>query len=45
MLIISVKVTKTIDEREIQIATKEKQIKTERSKGNRSYSDMVRAKS
>ena len=44
MLIISVKVTKTIDEREIQIATKEKQIKTERSKGNRSYSDMVRAK-
>ena len=35
---------KTIDERELQIATKEKQTKTERSKGNRSYSEKVRAK-
>ena len=33
---------KTIDEREMQKTTKEKQ--TERSKGNRSYSEMVWAK-
>ena len=35
---------KTIDERDMQKTTKEKQTKTERSKGNRSYSEMVRAK-
>ena len=35
---------KTIDEREMQKTTKEKQAKTERSKGNRSYSESVRAK-
>ena len=35
---------KTIDEREIQKATKEKQTKAERNKGNRSYSERVRAK-
>ena len=35
---------KTIDERELQNTTKEKQTKTERSKGNRSYSERVRAK-
>ena len=35
---------KTIDERELQKTTKEKQTKTERSKGNRSYSERVRAK-
>ena len=35
---------KTIDERELQEITKEKQIKTERSKGNRSYSERMRAK-
>ena len=44
MLIISVEIMKTIDEREIQKTTKEKQKKAERSKGNRSYSDRVRAK-
>ena len=35
---------KTTDERELQKTTKEKQTKTERSKGNRSYSERVRAK-
>ena len=35
---------KTIDEREMQKTTKEKQTKTERSKGNRSCSERVRAK-
>ena len=35
---------KTIDERELEKATKEKQTKTERNKGNRSYSERVRAK-
>ena len=35
---------KTIDEREMQTTTKEKQTKTERSKGNRSYSERVIAK-
>ena len=35
---------KTIDEREMQKATKEKQTKAERRKGNRSYSERVRAK-
>ena len=44
MPIISVEIVKTIDERELQ-KTKEKQTNTERSKGNRSYSERVRAKS
>ena len=35
---------KTRDEREMQKTTKEKQTKTDRSKGNRSYSERVRAK-
>ena len=35
---------KTIDESEMQKATKEKQTKAEMSNGNRSYSEMVRAK-
>ena len=34
----------TIDEREMQTTTKEKQAKAERSKGNRSYSETMRAK-
>ena len=34
----------TIDEREIQKTTKEKQKKAERSNGTRSYSERVRAK-
>ena len=33
-----------IDERELQKTTKEKQAKTERTKGNRSYGGKVRAK-
>ena len=41
MLIISVEIMKTIDEREMQ---KTKKTKTERGKGNRSYSERVRAK-
>ena len=45
MPIISVEITKTIDEREMQKGTKEKQTKTERSKWNRSYSERMRAKS
>ena len=44
MPIISKEIMKTIDERELQKTTKEKQTKTERSKGNRSYSERVRAK-
>ena len=44
MSIISVEIMKTIDERELQKTTKEKQTKTERSKGNRNYSERVRAK-
>ena len=44
MLMISVEIMKTIAEREMQKITKEKQTKTERSKGNRSYSERVRAK-
>ena len=44
MPIINVETMKTIDEREIQNTTKEKQTKTERSKGNRCYSEKVRAK-
>ena len=35
---------KTIDEKEMQKTTKEKQTKGERSKWNRSYSERVRAK-
>ena len=35
---------KTIDEREMQKTTKEKQTNAERSKGNRNYSERVRAK-
>ena len=35
---------KTMAEREMQNTTKEKQTKTERSNGNRSYSEKVRAK-
>ena len=44
MLIISVKIMKTIDEREMQKTAQEKQTKTEISKGNRSYSKKVRVK-
>ena len=44
MLIIGVEIMKTIDEREMQKTTKEKQTKTERNKGNRSYGERVRAK-
>ena len=44
MPIISVEIMKTIDKREFQKTTKEKQTKTERSKQNRSYSKSVRAK-
>ena len=44
MPIISVEIMKIIDEREMQKTAKEKQTKTERSKGNRSYSERVRAK-
>ena len=44
MPIISLEIMKAIDEREMQKKTKEKQTKTERRKGNRSYSKWVRAK-
>ena len=44
MPIISVEIMKTTDERKIQKITKQKQTKTERSKGNRSYSERIRAK-
>ena len=44
MLIIGVEIMETIDEREMQKTTKEKQTKTERNKGNRSYGERVRAK-
>ena len=44
MLIISIEILKTIDEREMQKTTKEKQTKTERTKRNRSYSESARAK-
>ena len=44
MPIISVEIMKTIDEKELQKTTKEKQTKTERSKGNRSYTERVKAK-
>ena len=42
MPIISVEIMKTIDEQQIQKTTKEKQTTTERSKGNRSFSERVR---
>ena len=41
---IRVEIMKTTDVREMQKTTKEKQTKTERSKGNRSYCERVRAK-
>ena len=44
MPIISIEIMKTIDQREIQKTTKEKQTKTESSKENRSYTKRVRAK-
>ena len=44
MPLISEEIMKTVDEREMQKTTKEKQTKTERSKENRSYSERVRAK-
>ena len=44
MPIISVEMTKAIDERELQNTTTEKQTKTERGKGNRSYNERMRAK-
>ena len=44
MSIISVEIMKTIDQREMQKTTIEKQANTERSKGNRSYSQRVRVK-
>ena len=39
MLIISVEIMKTLNAREMEKATKEKQTKIERNKGNRSYSE------
>ena len=45
MSIISIEIMKTIDETELQKTAKEKQTKTEGSKGNRTYSERVRAKS
>ena len=44
MPIISIETMKTIDERKMHKLTKEKQIKIQRHKGNRSYSQSVRAK-
>ena len=44
MPIIRVEIMKTINERKMQKTTKEKQTKTEKTKGNRSYSKRVRAK-
>ena len=44
MPIISVEIMKTIDGKEMQQTTKEKQTKTERNKGNRSYSERMGAK-
>ena len=44
MAIISVEIMKTIDEREMEKTAKEKQTKTERSKGSRRYSERGRAK-
>ena len=44
MPIISVEIMKIIDERERQKTTKEKETRTERSKGSRSYGERLRAK-
>ena len=44
MPIISIEIMKTIDEKELQETAKEKQTKAERCKGNRSYSERMRAK-
>ena len=44
MLIIRVEILKTIDGREMQKTTKEKETKTKRSKWNRNYNEKVRAK-
>ena len=44
MSIISTEIMKTIDDRELQKTTKQKQTKTERSKENQNYSERVRAK-
>ena len=44
MPIISVKIMKTLDEREMQKTTKEKEAKAEGSKGTRSYSERMRAR-
>ena len=44
MPIISVEIMKTIDKREMENTTKEKRKKAERSKGNRSHNESVRAK-
>ena len=44
MTIVRVEIMKITDERELQKKAKEKQTKTERSKGNRTYSEKVRAK-
>ena len=42
MLIISVDIMKTIDERKMQKTTKEKQTKTERRKKTKSYSESMK---
>ena len=42
MLIISVVIMKTIDERKMQKTTKEKQTKTERRKETKSYSERMK---
>ena len=44
MSIISVEIMKTIDQTKMQKTTKEKQTKTAGSKGNRNYSERVKAK-
>ena len=44
MPIIRLEIMKTTDERKLQKTTKEKQIKTEKSKGSKTYSERVRAK-
>ena len=44
MPIINVEIMTAIEEREMQKTTKEKQTKVERSKGNISYSERMRAK-
>ena len=44
MPIISVEIIKSIDKREMQKTTTEKQTMAEKSKGNRSYSESMRAR-